>query len=391
MPLNESGMTIPTLSEVIATIEAGQELIFPDIIFDDSSPDKQLNGLFAEVIMTSYEVALGIYNGLDPRTAAGIMLDRVSALSGVVRQPGSPTVVELTYTSSGQYIDVPPGSIFEDDLGNQFTNEERVYNLETVLTGPVVALNDGATEVLAGELTTIVTPIPTLASVTNLIDGVPGTDPETDSQLRIRRERSVAYNSTALIDSMYAQIGQVDGVTDLAVYENATGTITAEGIPPHSLYVVAEGGTDNDIATAIMHSKSLGSALHGTEQVTWVDSQGFDHSVHFDRPAEIPIFINITVSHSPNYGPGIEAEIKDLIMAYIEDVQTGDEVCVSGALGIGDEVFASIFYAAISGHEEYAVQSIFVGTTAIENLNSIPMAINEKGTYLRTDIGVTEV
>lgn len=71
MAVTNNGYEIPTLADIVAAIETGQKTIFPNIILDESSPDAQLNGLFSEIIITAYEVAVGVYNGMDPRTAAG--------------------------------------------------------------------------------------------------------------------------------------------------------------------------------------------------------------------------------------------------------------------------------------------------------------------------------
>ncbi len=110
MAVTANGYEVPTLADIVATIEIGQKAIFPNIVLDESSPDAQLNGLFSEIIITAYEVAVEVYNGMDPRTAAGVMLDRTCALTGVIRKQDSYSTVTVVFTGTVGSL-IPAGTM----------------------------------------------------------------------------------------------------------------------------------------------------------------------------------------------------------------------------------------------------------------------------------------
>lgn len=388
MAVTNNGYEIPTLADIVAAIETGQKTIFPNIILDESSPDAQLNGLFSEIIITAYEVAVGVYNGMDPRTAAGVMLDRTCALTGVIRKQDSYSTVTVTFSGSIGAL-IPSGTLLS---ASTIPNSLYIVQVDTVVDGAGVGTtsayfkNPGAVDIPAFAVDTIDTPLPGITSVTNPTDGVTGQTRETDSELRVRREQSLFTNSIALIDSVDSGVREVTGVTDCRVFENYTDATNIDGIPAHSIMVVTEGGVDQEIGDAIMENKSLGCGLHGSIGVTWFDQNGFSHPVYFERPTAVPIFIKVKVD---NTSPGIIQDIRSKIINYVASMQDNTDPCVTGTLGIGDDVYASIFYPPIIGSPDYTILSIKVDTVSPAALDSVIIGNAEISTYLSADIEVT--
>lgn len=75
----------------------------------------------------------------------------------------------------------------------------------------------------ANSLTEIITPISGWDSITNPTAGINGRFIETDSELRIRRARSIALSGNATVEAIRAHLLQdVPGVTSALVFENTT-------------------------------------------------------------------------------------------------------------------------------------------------------------------------
>jgi len=392
MALTDEGYEVPTLQEVFNDIATRQRTVFPDINLDPATPDGQLTGLFAEVILTAYEVAAGIYNGLDPRTATGIMLDRVVSLNGINRKQPTKSHVVTEFTGTVGAI-IPPGTTVADTNTppRQFETVRDVTITDP--SGKVESLayakEFGAMTIPADTVTEIINPIPDVTGVNNPSPGVSGTDLENDNELRVRREISLMLQSRAMVDSVYSGILEITNVVAAKVYENSENADSPDGIPPHSLYCVVEGGTDIDVANAIMENKSLGCGLHGSTSVVWQDMQDFAHTVKFDRPAEVEIFMSIVVA-SPSYGAHIEEQVKELILQYVEDVRNFSAECIIGSLGIGDEVQAATFYAALSGQTDFTAVNILVGLVDPATETVVSIGINEISSFAEARITVTK-
>lgn len=385
--LGDEGIVVPTLAEEIATLEAAQKEVFQDIVLDPSSPDKQLNGLFAERLVTAYEVMVKIYNGLDPRTASGIMLDRVAAINAVNRLKASPATATVTITGDSGSL-APAGMLFSTESGRVFRLVTSVtVSTSGTVTGYTEETTYGGSGILVDTLTQIDTPVSGITSVNNDDYGQAGRDAETDQELRERRQKSLGIGSKTMLDSTYAAILAVDGVEDVKVYENSRDDTDEDLIPAHSIYPVVLGGDSYEIASAIMQTKSLGVGLFGTTHVTYYDTQDFAHTVLFKRPDYKDIYLQITVS-TTTFGQGTIDDVRTRILQFIDDVRDGTQECAAGSLGIGDDVYAAVFYAPIINQNEYSVLEVLIGSTSAVNSTHIPIDIAEISSFDRDHISV---
>jgi uncharacterized phage protein gp47/JayE len=389
--LTETGLQIKRLPEILASIAAGQKVIFPALNLDPSTPDGQLNGIFAELIVSSYELALKIYNGLDPRTAEKIMLDRVCAFNGIKRLEEASTIVDVTFTgaestlieagsavSASSIPDVLFYTVADVTIGIGYTTA--MVEVEASKTGPVI--------VPALAIDTLNTPIAGVTSVSNLLEGITGRKTETDPQLRIRREKSVAILSNSLIDSIYSRIASINGVSDVRVYHNNTTAIDSLGIDPHSVWIIVKGGIDSDIANAIMTTISLGAGTTGSETVAWIDSVGYPHDVKFGRSSETDIFVDVSIV-SPNYNSAFGVEIKQKIVDYVAALRAGSVSPTGGKFSIADVVYASALYPAIVGSSDYTISEILIGLSSPGTLQSIALTADQIAAFDVANISIT--
>src|SRR6185503_10030857 len=94
------------------------------------------------------------------------------------------------------------------------------------------------------------------------------------AELRARQVVSTALPSLSVMDGTVGAVANVTGVTRFKGYENDTGSADVNGIPAHSISIVAEGGDSQEIADAIARHKTPGTGTYGTTSVTTYDAQG---------------------------------------------------------------------------------------------------------------------
>lgn len=190
--------------------------------------------------------------------------------------------------------------------------------VEAVEAGPVGAL--------AGALTVISTPVAGWSSVINLLDANPGALQETDPLLRARREAELAGQGGSTADAIRAAVLSVnEGSTDpnhqpptsVTVFYNDTDTTDADGLPAHSVEVLAQDGTDQDIIQAIWDAVGAGTGTFGNQSVGMaIDSEGNPQPVYWSRPVEVPIYVVATAKYDPSvWAVGSDAVVAQAILS----------------------------------------------------------------------------
>ena len=362
--LTSNGYEIKKLDEIIEDLSESIQAIFPTINLDQSTPDGQLVALVSEAISLAYDIGLNTYNELNPNTATGLALERLCNINGIVRLQASPSNVIVRFEGADGTT-VPRGTgVKSDNIPNVIFYTTDAVTLTSLGYEYINCQADvnGETVVNPYDINKLQNPIVGIDTVFNEDPGSLGREVETDAQLRFRRESSVAILGGATIDALYAQVLQVDGVTDARIYENKEDFVDGNGLNPHSAWFIVRGGANQDIADAIM-TKSLASGLKGQQTVQWFDSSGFGHNVHFDRPVNTEVYVYVKAAAYDGWSSAYEAEIKEKIVQYVDDVRTGEAQCSAGSFSIGDSVLASSLYPAILGSEQYRVENILVGLT----------------------------
>lgn len=209
----------------------------------------------------------------------------------------------------------------------------------------------GALSPNIGSITQIVTSYAGWDSIENNVAAVVGRDAETDISLRQRWGASVYDRASAMVEAIRAALIQTDGVTFAIVYENDTDETDADGRPPHSIEAVVAGGSPQDIGATIWRTHAGGITTYGSQAVTVNDSQGIPHIMRFNRPTEVPIYLQITVTANPE---------KELSGAAITLIQSA--IVTQGAgLTVGQDVILQSFYGTV-----YTATSGAVGYTEIK-------------------------
>jgi uncharacterized phage protein gp47/JayE len=327
--LDDTGLTLKALSDIIADLEASLKSIYgSDINVDPDSPDGQAINIFAQAAIDLREVLQNIYSGLDPDQANGVVLDQRVAYNGIIRTAGSFTIVPVDITvdrpvslmgldSDPNTVNIPSGVFtIKDNAGNQF-----VLLNSVALTAGLTSLDFRAVDLGAVAITvdTITAPVTVIAGVTAINNpggaSSPGVDEETDSHLRMRRQKSISNSASSYLDAIEGNLLAVSGVTAATVYENTGNSTDVDGIPANSIWAIVEGGSDADIAAMLFAKKSAGAGFYGADSVVITRSNGQLYTVSFDRPTDANLWIQFGLSL---HGGIIDtASIKALIVSNI--------------------------------------------------------------------------
>jgi len=379
--LTATGFERKRLVDIKADIETKLKLIFGENI--DLSPQSgfgQFVGIEAEAQSDQWESQENIYNSQYPSTAHGVQLSNVVMYNGIERFKASNSTVTGTISGINGTV-IPAGS----KASVVATGDIFVTLSEATISGGSVdvAMNSeekGAVEAAVGTLTVIETPIFGWVSIINNNDALAGAEGETDAELRVRRELSTQALGNNLIDALFGQLLNLEGVEDTVVKDNKTAT-PAEGIPAYQFLVSILGGDNDEIASIIWNNTPQGIASAGTTTVVHTDDQGFPQDVKFVRPAEIDIYFKVDITTNGNFpGSGV-ADIKTAIVDYgMENFK------------ISDDVIMIEFYTPINTIPGILTLDLFIGLGASPSgTSNLVIDLDEVSRYDTTRVEVNIV
>lgn len=305
LEFTNDGLSIDNLQDITdALAQAYRDIYGQDINLAPESPDGQRVGIEAKARADLQSMLLQIYNAMDPDAASGDFLTRVSKYAGITRRPATRSQADVDITTN-RPVTLPEGFAVEDDLGQSWVIDAEQAIPTGTTTVTLFAEDFGAVEADANTITEVVTIVLGVTSVTNPSAALVGVDEETDEELRIRRRRSVQLPSFTPVGSIFSRLANLSGVTDAVVYENDQDTTDTErDIPPHTIWAVIDGGDVADIAETLARTKTAGTGTKGGSVGTYVETlerPGFEdfeveHSMRFDRPTDVPIYVRLNVS-----------------------------------------------------------------------------------------------
>lgn len=264
-------------------------------------------------------------------------------------------VLKLTMTDQSKTMNVQVSNISITSIGSPIE-----FSCDTY----------GAIDPEIGSITTIITSVANWASVNNAVACDEGRSDETDTALRQRWASSVYNNrSSAMVESIQSAVyNNCDGVTSAKVFENATAAADTDGRPPHSIEVVVLGGESADICAQIWKKKPAGIATYGSVSEIVNDSQGINHTINFNRPTEVPIWLNavITKNTEETWSNDSLTEIAAYLLA------------AGRALTMGDDVILQKFLAPI-----------YTNLTGISNVTITATSGTTAGTYAASNISIS--
>lgn len=328
----------------------------------------------------------------------GITIESVSAGTYTVTIDGTPhsytadgsETIAQVLTALGSSITEVVANVENDVLELTESNQQNTFavaisnNLVFERIGSPVTfecMTTGAITPAIGDLTDIVTTYAGWDSVSNNVSANTGRLAESDTALRQRWNASLYTRSMGMTDSIASALMTLNGVTSAYVYENDTDSTDAEGRPPHSIEAVVNGGEADEIGRAIWQKKAAGIDTYGSQSVSINDSQGFAHTIRYNRPIEVNIYLRITVTEYPEESlpPNAQNLIAESALNYGNTLTIGNDVILQRFMGAIYQNVAGIGYITVTASTNGSAYSS----------NNISIDVRHVATFDATRIQVT--
>ena len=388
-----TGVIVSDTSSILAEVQSEYQAAFgTDLIITPDSPQGVL--ITAETLSRSSVVNNNavMANLINPNIAGGVALDAIMALTGQQRAAQTQTVVTNVSLAGVPGTVIAQGSQAQTQAGDVFatlssvtlnSNGIAMVNFGSIAYGPIPCGPNA--------LTMIVSNILGWETVNNNQAGSPasettlGSTTQSDQSARALRQNTLAFQGVSLAEAITSALYNVSGVTSLSFQENIssnTQTINGISMAPHSIYACVAGGADTDVAAALLENKSSGCAWNGSTTINLVEpSSGQQYAVQFDRPAQIGILINVTISN------GNAQNVTQSIL----DFAAGNIAGFDGFI-VGADVSPFELSGAIMAENP----GVFVSTVATSNLSPInfsssviPIGVNQQAYTQQSYINVT--
>jgi uncharacterized phage protein gp47/JayE len=326
--IDEFGITAPDYQDILEYLQGQYRAIFgADVYLEADSQDGQFLAIVAASINDSNAAAIAIYNAFSPATAQGEGLSSVVKINGISRLVASNSTVTVTLG----------GTVGTTINNGEVSDGTNTWTLPPTVTIPsageiavtATAKEAGSIPAQAGTITQIATPVFGWSTVTNAAAATVGAPIETDAALRVRQSNSVALPSQTVLEGMVGAVQSVTGVTRVKAYENDTNSTDSDGLPAHSIALIVEGGDSALIAEAIANKKTPGCYLYGSTAVSVIDDYGLSQTVRYSSPTLVPISVSIELDALTGYTTAIADEIKSTLVAYVENMDIGQDVIIT--------------------------------------------------------------
>ena len=354
--LSSTGLTVLRTADVrenmVEALQASSNF-GPDAQTGSDKVLGQVLDVAADPIGQSYELIEALLDGFDADGAVGTLLDNIAGLTGLTRLAATYSTVTLTLTgtpatviAAGKRARVPGGAIFALDAAATIGGGGTVDAAATCTTA-------GAYEAAASSVTEIVDSVSGWTSVTNAADATIGSQIETDSALRTRREQVFTAGGSCVVQALRVALEDLDYVTSANVISNDTNA-TVDGVPAKSFRTVIYPSTadaDNlqEIAETIRAHKPAGIRSYGTDRTgTVTNPYDYATTVSWDWADTVEMHANLVVVTTSDYPSTGDALVKAAVEVW------GD------ALGLGGDANNAGMIAAVMA----AVPGIASFTTA---------------------------
>lgn len=297
-----TGVIVPDTAALLVDVQGEYKGVFgQDLIVTPDTPQGVL--ITAEALARAQLVNnnAAVANQINPNIAAGNFLDAILALMGVQRTPASQTVVPGVTLTGVSNTTISAGVKAQTAAGDQFASLSTVViGLDGTATVDFAAVQFGPITCGANDLNLIVTNVLGWETVNNTNAGIVGSSTQSDQQARAYRNNTLAFQGVSLAEAITSALYNVTGVTSLTFQENiaaTTQTINTISMVAHSVWACVRGGSDLDVAAALLENKSSGAAWNGGTTVNVVEpASGQTYAVKFDRPTEVPISVRVTTN-----------------------------------------------------------------------------------------------
>ena len=346
MIIDANGFKAESFTEILTRLSNGLKNIYgQDINLDQDTPDGQQLGIQANIISDFQDLALYIYNSMDPDLADGANFDKLLKLLARTRLPSSRSTVDIEMVLN-KTVSIPASYTIKD-LNNQ---NWIIGTAQTLDAGThLVSFYSEDWGNITAEPNTIneqVTILTEVVSINNPESAISGRDEESIVQVRERRNKILEINASSTIGSIIGKILDLNGVIDAVPYENMTKVYDpVRDIQPNSYWIVVKGGDIAQISEIIAKDKTGGTGLKGQVETVYIEKfvrkdgsvREFYHDVKFDRPTEVSIHIKFKVSR--------KISTQSIDIEHIKDTLANKEFYIAQNITV-TELYSTIYSAA---------------------------------------------
>ena len=324
---------------------------------DSNTPDGQLIELLAFMGSAIREMITEVYNSCDPDKCVGAVQDNRYQINYIERKQGTYTLQNIAITTNQTVTLEGLDAMYNDPEASSYAVSDNNGNIWYLVDTATITAGTTTLEFRAKEkgaiiptIGTIVNPVTIISGVVSVINNVGatsiGTEQESDSDFRIRRDRSVAVQGKNNVDNMEGQIYEIDGVVAVKIHENKTNTTDSTGTPAHTVWTIVEGGANTDIAD-IIYGNLGGSGTRGSVTVPITTASMETINIKFDRETIVPLYIRFDMKPITDLGEINQSDIKNYIADNLvynigENVETSKvtQVCADAMLSDGGNGYA---------------------------------------------------
>lgn len=340
--IDASGLHIPTYIDIRDDlIEQCKNIFGQDLYLGEDTQDYQWICANAEKEYDTLLAAQLAYNNRGPGTGIGSGLDGIVKVNGIKRK-------KEEYSKCHANVAGVPGEIITGaialDKGNiRWDLPDSIIVPESGIAENLLLTCEipGPIEAAPGDIVQMFNPQYGWNGIVNTDNAELGSYIEDDGRLRGRQQTSVALPSLTELDGIKGAIAQIERVTRYQVYENDTNLVDANGLPPHSITAVIEGGDSQVIANTLFLKKTPGCYTNGTTEVQITDADGnlmwdaFNKAVtkRFYRPSYVDIDVAINVKKLLAYTDKNTSDIKTKVAEYLSGLAIGTNLSISSIWG----------------------------------------------------------
>ena len=312
-----------------------------------------------------------VFVSLNPLYATGVALDNCGVLIGTARKQATSSTVSLTITGT-------PGAIINNGLVQDQVGNFWALPVSIQITGSGTVQTTATCQLLGivtadpNTITTIATPTAGWTSVTNpvavAVGGVypntAGLPVEADSQYRARLLSSQAQPSLTTLAGTAAAIAAVPNVTRSQVYENPTNSTDVNGIPPHSICCVVEGGDPEAVCQAIYDHRGIGCNTFGgatpiTRSIVDPSNGNISLPISYMGVTYLQVYVSYNIHPLSGYTSAVPPAIQANVLLYLSGLSIGEDVYA------GELINAALDARANPENPTFAIRSLSYGTFAV--------------------------
>ena len=121
----------------------------------------------------------------------------------------------------------------------------------------------------------------------------------------------------------------IDGVSAISGIDNDTSRTDSNGIPPHSIAIIADGGDTQAIADAIFRKKGPGTGTYGNTSQQVFDRYDVAHNISFSRSVRKAVNVRVTIVPLTGYETGIGERIRNTVAGFVDGLAIGESLILT--------------------------------------------------------------